>query len=150
MGNKPRFNWWPFALNMIKDYPARKQEYDLLHEQKITPALSGMPGGGSASRTVENIALKQLPWQEQKEYDAVRRAEELTLAEADGKIRMKVVELTLYKKRCNTAGAAIRLNISERTAQRHRWRFVILVGYTYGFLTKEEYEKLVKRDQGAT
>lgn len=150
MGNKPRYNWWPFALNMIKDYPARKQEYDLIHEQKITASLSGMPGGGSASRTVENIALKQLPWQEQKEYDAVRKAEELTLAEADGKIRMKVVELTLYKKRCNTAGAAIRLNISERTAQRHRWRFVILVGYTYGFLTKEEYEKLVKRDQGAT
>lgn len=147
---KTRFNWWPFALNMIKDYPARKKEYNLLHEQKVTASLSGMPGGGAASRVVENIAVRQLPRQEQKEYDAVRRAEEVTLAEPDGMIRMKVVELTLFKNRCNTAGAAIRLNISERTAKRHRWRFVILVGYTYGFLDKEEYVQLVKRDQGAT
>lgn len=144
---KQRFNWWPFALNMIKDYPGRKKEYDMLHEQKITTSLSGMPGGGSASRTVENIALKQLPWQEQKEYDAVQKAEALTLAEPDGKLRMTVVELTLFKKKCNIAGAAIQLNISERTAKRYHWRFVLLVGYTYGFLTDEEYKSLVKRDQ---
>lgn len=147
---KQRFNWWKFALNMIKDYPARKKEYELLHEQKITASLSGMPGGGSASRTVENIALKQLPRHEQIEFDAVRRAEALTLAEPDGMIRMKVVELTLFKEQCHIAGAAIRLDISERTAKRYRWRFIILVGFTYGLLTKEEYEELLKRDQGAT
>ena len=24
--SKPRYNWWPFVLNMIRDYPERAKE----------------------------------------------------------------------------------------------------------------------------
>ena len=146
--SKPRFNWWPFALNMIKDYPARKKEHDSLLQQKVTADFSGMPGGGGASRTAESVALRSLPRQEQREYDAVRRAVEYTKTMAEGRTRMKVVKLTLLGGGCTIGGAAMRANVPERTAQRFRWQFVLLVGYTYGFLTKEEYLAETKRDAG--
>ena len=62
----PRYNWWPFVLNMIKDYPKRKMDYDDLHDQTVTASITGMTGGGSASRKTENTALRQLPAQEQR------------------------------------------------------------------------------------
>ena len=146
--SKPRYNWWPFVLNMIKDYPARKKEYNDLHEQKVTANLSGMPGGGGASRTVEDIAVRKLPHQEQLEFDAVRKAVECTRSMEDGEQRIKVVGLTLWRQSHTVPGAALALNIPERTARRYRWRFVMLVGYTYGFLTEEEYIRETKKDAG--
>ena len=143
--SKPRYNWWPFALNMIRDYPVRRAEYNDLHEQKITADLSGMPGGGSASRTVESIAVRLLPQQEQREYDAVRKAVEYSKALHDGSLRMKVVRLTLMGKTHSIPGAALVAGVSERTARRYRWQFVMLVGHTYGFLSREEYEMELKK-----
>lgn len=143
--SKPRYNWWPFALNMIRDYPARKAEYNDLHDQKITADLSGMPGGGSASRTVENIAVRLLPQQEQREFDAVRKAVEHTKVLPDGSLRIKVIRLSLMGNAYSIPGAALMANISERTARRYRWQFVMLVGHTYGFLTKEEYDAELKK-----
>lgn len=145
--SKPRYNWWPFALNMIRDYPARKAEYNDLHEQKITADLSGMPGGGSASRTVENIAARLLPRQDQREFDAVRKAVEYTKALPDGSLRMKVIRMTLLRRSYSIPGAASVANVSERTAKRYRWQFVLLVGHTYGFLSKEEYDEAIKKDR---
>lgn len=144
--SKPRYNWWPFALNMIKDYPVRKREYNDLHEQKVTANLSGMPGGGGASRTVEDIAARKLPHQEQLEFDAVRKAVEYTKAMPDGRLRIRVIGLTLWRQSHTIPGAALELHISDRMARRYRWQFVMLVGYTYGFLTEEEYVQEVKKD----
>ncbi len=115
---KERFNWWPFVLNMIHDYPDRKLECCDLHQQ------------------------------EQKEFDAVRKAIEHTRMMKDGAIRMKIIDLTLWKRYTTIAGAAMRLGISERTAQRYRWQFVILVGHKYGFLTEEEYNQQVQKELG--
>ena len=145
--SKPRYNWWPFALNMIRDYPGRRAEYNDLHEQKITADLSGMPGGGSASRTVENIAVRLLPQQEQREFDAVRKAVDYTKALHDGNLRMKVIRLTLMGKTYSIPGAALIANVSERTARRYRWQFVLLVGHTYGFLNREEFDAEIKKDR---
>jgi len=145
--SKPRYNWWPFALNMIRDYPVRKAEYNDLHDQKITADLTGMPGGGSAYRTVENIAVRLLPQQEQREFDAVHKAIEYTRILPDGSLRMKVIRLSLMGKVYSIPGAALVANISERTARRYRWQFVMLVGHTYGFLTKEEYDAALKKDR---
>lgn len=147
--SKPRYNWWPFVLNMIRDYPARKAEYNDLHEQKITANLSGMPRHGAASRTVENVAVRLLPAQEQREFDAVDKAVELTRNDENGDIRLEVVKLTMWKSSHTIDGAALKLNLSARTARRYRWLFIMLVGYTYGFLTLEEYELLKRVELGA-
>ena len=59
--SKPRYRWWGFVRNMIRDYPALKEAWNDLHSQSMTPDYSGMPKGGSSGRTVESIALRQLP-----------------------------------------------------------------------------------------
>ena len=143
--SKPRYNWWGFALAMIRDYPSRQKELNEMHEQKITATISGMPGGNSASRTTEGIALKQLQPQEQREFDAVDRAIKRAKGMTEPKLRMEVVKITLWKG-CGISKAATWLNISERTARRYRWQFILLVGYMYGFLSEEEYIAAFKKD----
>ena len=145
--SKPRYNWWPFALNMIRDYPTRCADHKALHEQKITANLSGMPRGGGATRTTEGIALRQLPAQEQREYEAVHKAIERTSRMSEGKLRMEMVKLTMWKG-YTIAGAARIAAVSESTARRWRWQFAMLVGRSYGFLTEEEYKEALKKDMG--
>lgn len=146
--SKPRYNWWPFALNMIKDYPTRNAEYNELHKQKITASMTGLSSQRSASRTTENIAIRLLPRHDQLEYDAVRKAIALTQMDESGDLQLEVVKLTLWKNSHSIDGAAIKLHISPRTAKRYRWKFILCVGYTYGLLTPEEYEFLKRKEQG--
>lgn len=143
--SRPRYNWWPFALNMVRDYPYRKREFDALHEQKITASATGLPGGGGSSRTVEQIAMRQLPKQEQKEYDTVHQAVQRTRQMKDGEYRLQVVKLTLWQNRYTIPGAAMRLNIPEDRAKQYRWEFIVLVGHLYGFLSKQDYEEIIGR-----
>jgi len=143
--SKPRYNWWGFALAMIHDYPHRQKELKEMHEQKITANLNGMPGAHAASRTTEGVALKQLPAQEQREFDAVDRAIKRAKGMTEPKLRMEVVKITLWKG-YGIRAAATCLNISERTARRYRWQFILLVGYMYGFLSEEEYIAAFKKD----
>ena len=76
--SKPRYKWWGYIKNVIRAYPGLKKEYDALHEQSVTANTSGMPGGGEVSRGTENIAIRELPYTKQREYEAVRRAVEQT------------------------------------------------------------------------
>lgn len=143
--SKPRYNWWPFVLNVIRDYPERRQQLRQMKEQKITADMSGMPKGGGNGRSIENLATRCLPPQEQKEHDAVMMALNRTKTMPDGKLRLAVVRLTLWR-RFNAAGAGMQLNIAERTARRYRWQFIMLTGCMYGFLTEEEYRAALKKD----
>lgn len=142
--SKPRFNWWGTAMNIIRDYPQRKRDYDALKEQKITADISGMPhGGGGTSRVVEGLALRQLPYQEQKEYDAVHKALEHTRRMKEGEVRCRVVKLAFWQG-MTIPTIALQVNESERTARRYRWEFVLLVGKEYGSIDEEEYERALK------
>lgn len=143
--SKPRYNWWPFALNIIRDYPERRSALKLLREQKLTADLSGMPKGGGNGRTVENLSTRQLPGQEQREHDAVFLALKRTKLMPDAKLRLEVVRLTLWRGYGIRAAASV-LNISERTSRRYRWQFILLVGHTYGFLDEEGYCAAIKKD----
>ena len=146
--SKPRYNWWPFMLNVIRDYPARHSAYKELHKQNVTANLSGMPaGGGGASRTTEGIALRQLTPQEQREYDAVHTAIRRTRGLPDAKDRMQVIKLTMWGG-YSIPGAAMKAHVAERSARRYRWQFVLLVGHLYGLLTAEEYREAFKKDVG--
>lgn len=146
--SKPRYNWWPFVLNMIRDYPARDAQYRELKRQNVTANLTGMPGGGGgASRTTENIALRQLPPQEQREYDAVRKAMNRVRRGNDPMLRLGIVRSTLWRG-YSIPGAAMKAHVSESTARRYRWQFIMLVGCMYGFLTEEEYWEALKKDVG--
>lgn len=146
--SKPRYNWWPFVTNMIRDYPERERQYRELHRQNITANITGMPGGGNtASRTTEGIALRQLPPQEQREYDAVSRALNRVKKRKDARIRLKVIKMTMWQGYTIDA-AAYNVSVAGNTARRYRWQFIMLVGHFYGFLTEEEYLRELRRDTG--
>ena len=143
--SKPRYNWWAFALAIIRDYPARAAALKELREQKLTADLSGMPRAGSAGRTTENFALCQLPPQEQREYDAVDIAMKRTRSMPEAKLRLNTVRLSILRG-YSLPSVAVTLHIAERTARRYRWQFILLVGHTYGFLDEEEYCAAIKKD----
>lgn len=145
--SKPRYNWWGFMLAMIRDYPARSQALKDLREQKITADLSGMPRGGGASRSTENLSLRQLPRQEQLEYDAVHTAVRRAQAQKEAALRMDVVKLTLWRG-YTIPEAAIHTHTSESAAQLYRWQFIMWVGVAYGLITEAEYQTELKKRLG--
>lgn len=143
--SKPRYNWWGFALAIIRDYPMRAKALKELREQKLNAELSDMPKSETIGRMVENLATVQLHPQEQREHDAVYMAMLRTKVMQEGKLRMDVVRLSILKG-YTIDSTAVMLHVSERTARRYRWQFVLLVGHMYGFLDEEAYLAAVKKD----
>ena len=132
--SKPRYRWWTFAKNMIRDFPAVEKEWKDIHAQSITANMSGMPRSGGAGRTVETVALRQLKPEDQKLYDAVTGAKEHTILLPNGTDRMKLIRLMYWSGKPRTVQAvAKQIPVSEVTAKRWHGDFVRLVGVHYGF-----------------
>lgn len=132
--SKPRHDWWQNAVNMVKNYPARKAEYEELHRQSVTPALSGMPRGSDVNRATETTALRAMPPAKQKEYDAVEKAVAKTRKMLNGEAKIELIERMYWKnKRLRIEDVAPMLYISEATAKRWHKGFIYLVGVCFGY-----------------
>lgn len=129
-----KYRWWGFARRMIRDYPSLKEQWEDLHEQSITAGGSGTGGGGGISRKTEQIALRTLPADDQKVFDAVRRAIEITSLKTEGAKKLKLIDL-MYWARSPMAmsAAAYKIPVADATAKRWHGEFVRLVGKSYGF-----------------
>ena len=131
--SSPRYRWWGFVRRMIRDYRGLKAEYDDLHQQSLSAAPFAGSGGGDG-RTVENIALRQLPADDQKVYDAVTRAVEITQLLPDGELKVALIRFVYWEQgQRRVEDAPLVLPISRRTAIRWHGDFVRLVGKCYGF-----------------
>lgn len=140
--SKPRERWWGYARNMIRDYPELKSALDALHSQSLVSNQAGVPCGGGTGRKVENIALRELPIDEQREHDAVAKAIEVTLILPDGKRHMDLIKLMYWSNRnIRLQDAAVRLSISEQTAKYWHGDFVRLVGKYRGLKTLNQKAK---------
>lgn len=136
--SKPRYRWWGFVRRIIRDYPGLTAAVADLHSQSITANTSGMPKGGGACRTVEAIALRRLPEDDQKAYDAVAQAVEITSLRSSGNERVAMIRYLYWGDNPqNIQDAALRFHVSERTAKRWHGDFVRLVGVCYGFSLKD-------------
>lgn len=132
--SNPRYGWWGYAKYIIRVYPIRKQAYDALHEPSLEVNISGIPAGNQTSRTVENIAIRELPHTEQKEYEAVRQAIQATKHLSNGNERLRIMDMVYWKQSHSLSGAAQVVGYSyDRAKQLHR-EFVRLVAKYYGFL----------------
>lgn len=133
--SKPRYRWWGFVRQMIRDYPQLSEAWAELHSTPVTAKFAGAPSGaGGIRRTVENIALRQMPADDQRAYDAVSRAVEHTLRLPEGSRRMDMIRLTYWVDRpMPLKSAAVHLYISERTAKRWHGDFVRATASAYGF-----------------
>lgn len=84
---------------------------------------------------------------ERREVEAVRRAVDETFRSRDGKNRVELIELCYWRRSHSLAGAAQKLNVSERTALRWHGEFIKAVAAEFfgdqslrngGKKTKEE------------
>lgn len=112
--------WRSRAKNAIRRYPELLKAERELHSGKVTPAYSGMPMGGEASRTTELIALRQLPRNEQRDLDAVRAAlDTITRQYKNADLRRDMIDIVYWRRTHTIDGAALILHISTSTA--HLW-----------------------------
>lgn len=132
--SRPRYDWWPYAKGMIRRHPKLKEKYADLHSQSLSASLSGMPSGTEVSRSTENVALRELPTTEQREYEAVRQAIEATERYNNGTDRLKVISLVLWKQTHTLEGAALQVPCSIATAKRYHGEFIRLVASFYGLM----------------
>lgn len=120
-------SWRKDARGVVRRYPAHKAELDAIRAAAVTPNYSGMPGGGSASRTTEDVAMRTLPRDAQTEYDAVDFAMRCTRANypRDFEDRMKLIRLLYWsKEQLNYEGAAMRVPCSVATVKRWNSSFI--------------------------
>lgn len=135
--SKPRYKWWGYIKAVIRSYPGLKREYEDLHEQSITANLSGMPGGGGVSRGTEDIAVRELPYTKQREYEAVRRAIEHTKQLKNGEERIAIIDLMYWKNSHTLAGAGLKVGYGYDRAKQIHKEFVMCVAAFYGLLDLE-------------
>lgn len=102
--SKPREIWWSYAKAMIRQYPE-------------------LQAAGAA---------QQLSATKQKEYEAVKKAVSITQNKRNGNTRMAVVDFVLWQKKGTLYMAAVKLFLSERTAERYHHEFIHLVAECYG------------------
>ena len=127
--SKPRNKWWGYAINCVKAYPVLREKYQDLKTQKVTASYNADPAGGGDGRTIERLAMRELPCQEQREYEAVHNAIEATMLYNTGAERIRLIEMVYFgKQRINLDAAGYRLHIAEATAKRWHGDFIRLVG----------------------
>lgn len=135
--SKPRYPWWGYIRNVIRAYPARKREYEQLHEQSVTANISGMPGGVGVSRGTEDIAIRELPYTRQREYEAVKRAIEAASRLPNGKERIRIIDLVYWKRSHTLDGAALAVGYGYDRARQLHGEFIRSVAANYGLMDNE-------------
>ena len=77
---------------------------------------------------------------EHREMEAVRRALNATLRLRDGRNRIELIELVIWKRSHNLQGAAMKLGVSDRTALRWHGDFIKTVAREFFGEEAFEYE----------
>lgn len=148
--SRPRHWWWASVRSAIRQYPAllaKKNEMQAMQVTKAVKSIKGRggelhdfyatPGGGGNGRTVERLALAELPPAEERILDAVRLAIEATEAGRDGAEHMAMLR-NYYFRGMRMQDAADRAHIDMKTAQRWNGAFARHVARTLGYLPTRE------------
>ena len=139
----PRYDWWPYVKGMIRRYPELCRREADLHTTAVTPNYGGAPGGhGGRSDPVANAALRSLPEVNRREMDAVQAAIRYIQDAPDGEKRLEVIRLYYWKRSHTLYGAAIKVGVSERTAQKWNGDFIRLVAKNFGLLDDCAFQSL--------
>lgn len=132
---KPKDDWFNSAVWVVRNYPNRKKEFEELHTQSVCSDMSGMPKSSDVSRTIENIALREMAPMKQLEYDAVTRAIAVTKLLPDGDKRVDMIEKMYWKgKKLNIDDVTYSVGIAEATGKRWHGTFIRQVGEFMGYL----------------
>lgn len=136
--SKPRYKWWGYIRGVVRAYPELKREYEELHRQSLAAGIGAMPTGGGVSRGTEDIAVRELPYTKQREYEAVRRAIEATKRMTNGAQRLRIIELVYWKRSHTVEGAAMYVGYSPDRGKQLHGDFIRLVAKNYGLMDNKE------------
>ena len=147
--SRPRYWWWASVRAAIRQYPALQAKKDELQAMQVTKTVKSIkgnggelhdfymtPGGGGNGRTVERLALAELPPAEERILEAVRLAIEATEASRDGREHMAMLR-DYYFRRMSMQDAAQRAYVDVKTAQRWNGVFARRVARGLGYLPRE-------------
>lgn len=147
--SKPRYWWWASVRSAIRQYPALMNKKKELQSMQVTKAVKSIkgkggeihdfyatPGGGGNGRTVERLAIAELPPAEERILEAVQTAIEATEAGRDGKEHMAMLR-GYYFGGLSMQEAADRAYIDVKTAQRWNGTFARRVARGLGYLHQE-------------
>lgn len=127
--SKPREPWWPYVKNVLRAYPAMKRELEAIRSQSVTTHYNATGGSSGPGRSTEQVAMRELPPQRMKEYEAVRKAIRDTGHKPDGRLRNDIIRLVYFRRRYNLSGAAWACHVSDRTARQWHGDFLRLVAH---------------------
>lgn len=136
--SSPRYDWWSYVKGMIRRYPQLKERHKELHTQSYISNYSGERSGLQASRQTENVAIRELPSTQQREYEAVRRAIETTERYNNGRDRLKIIDMVLWKRTHTLEGAALMIPCSYKTARKWHGEFIRMTAGYYGLMDRED------------
>ena len=131
--SKPRYKWWGYVKWCVADYPAKCAELAEMSGIGV-PKSDGLPHSHEAQRTTENIALGKFSGQREREYEAVRKAIEITRRRKDGTEVLKLIDLVFWKRSHTLSGAALKCCVSYRTACEWHGFFIRLTAKQLGYL----------------
>ena len=132
--SKPRYRWWGYVRNVLRAYPALREEYEAMHEQRITANYSSEPrGGGSNGRALEDLALRELMPQDQREFLAVQKTIDATMQMPGGEERVAFIRAIYFgKTQKRISDVFPKFHIAEATAWRWHGDFIRLVATHLG------------------
>ena len=142
--SKPRDRWWGYVRAVIRAYPDLHRQAQTLRETPVTPGYGGFGGHGSPGSPTERAALRSLPPQERREYEAVEQALWETASLPDGAARVRIIDLVFWRQSHTLEGAAQAVHLSYRTARRRQNEFIRLVAEKMGLV-----ERLAPQSQKA-
>jgi hypothetical protein len=129
-----RNDWWSNVTRMVRNYPARKAEYEALHSQSLVADMSGMPRSGSTSRATENIALRQMSPMKQQEFEAVSRAIEITRLLPNGEERLDLIRRMYWQgRKLRIDDVVFDVGIAQATGWRWHAAFIRVVAQCVGY-----------------
>lgn len=130
--SKPRKRWWGYVKACIRAYPDLKCKVMELHQTPTTPHYGGSGSSGELSDPVASAALRTLPRQEQREYEAIQAAILETEMLPDGEARLTIVDLVFWRQSHTLQGAADKVHLTYRSAQRRHNAFIWAVAEKMG------------------
>ena len=143
--SKPRDRWWGYVRAVIRAYPELRANAKELQRTTITPRYGASGGSGGPSDPVASAALRSLPPQERREYEAVEQALWETASLPDGAARVRIIDLVFWRQSHTLEGAAQAVHLSYRSAQRRQNALIRLVAQQMGLT-----EKLGQESQKST
>jgi len=132
--------WRKNTRAVIREYPNLRRRERELKDMAVTANYGTpdkqpdgtvvnvvLPGSGSASRTTEDVALRQLSPDDQRALDAVSNAIQTTMRYRNGALRVRIIDLVYWRRSHTLEGAAMALHVSPQTAKFWHNNFVELV-----------------------